>query len=271
MIRIGEAQLAMLRGIAEEAGRAILDVYRRDFGASTKQDGSPLTEADLRADSIIRQGLNAAFPGIPILSEESVAGCPDDADCLFVVDPLDGTREFIGKNHEFTVNIALVLDGKAVAGVVHAPALGETFSAGEGLGSWKRFRSQVVPLRVVPYHDGRALRVIGSRSHGTDRLHDWLASLVQEYSFVAAGSSLKFCRVAEGLADIYPRLGPTSQWDTAAAQCVLEQAGGTTAAIDGSDLRYGTDRPVLNPHFAAVGDRRLLSLLPSLCPAGGAV
>jgi 3'(2'),5'-bisphosphate nucleotidase len=188
-----------------------------------------------------------------IVSEESSSAQGGVHDRFFLVDPLDGTKEFLKRNDEFTVNIALIEQGRPVAGVVLAPALGELYFAAQGLGAWKRQGGSVTALRTQSMQ-GR-LRVIGSRTHGGEALAHWLEQLQGEHSFVAAGSSLKFCRIAEGAADIYPRLGPTSQWDTAAAQAVLEQAGGAVLDAQGADLRYGLDRPVLNPYFIALADR----------------
>ncbi len=249
-----ETQLKSLCAIAEAAGREVMSVYDSDFIVWHKDDATPITQADLRADAVIRQGLSTLFPGIPILSEESSAIGAAPSDTFFLVDPLDGTKEFLKRNGEFTVNIALIRGGEPIAGVVLAPALGELFFAAQEMGAWKRDATAVKALQVVPWDSGRALRVIGSRSHGNDALLAWLAKLPCEYTFVVAGSSLKFCRIAEGRADIYPRFGPTSQWDTAAAQCVLECAGGTvTDLATGRPLIYGLERPMLNPEFVASG------------------
>jgi 3'(2'), 5'-bisphosphate nucleotidase len=255
-MQLTQNQLNTLCQIACEAGNAVMAVYRTDFTAEYKADTSPLTEADLRADAIIRQRLVAAFAGVFILSEESTsatAGTLTVQETFFLVDPLDGTKEFLKRSDEFTVNIALIHQGRAIAGVVLAPALGELFYAAIGLGAWKRSNAGTVPLQVAPYENATALRVMGSRSHGTDALAAWLAKLPCQHSFVAAGSSLKFCRIAEGLADVYPRFGPTCQWDTAAAQCVLEVAGGAVTDMQGQRLAYGLDRSVLNPEFMARG------------------
>jgi 3'(2'), 5'-bisphosphate nucleotidase len=247
--------LQTLCAIAEAAGHEIMEVYASDFASWTKPDASPLTEADLRADAVIRKGLEQAFPGVFILSEESSsAGTPSDT--FFLVDPLDGTKEFLKRNDEFTVNIALVHESRPVAGVVLAPALGELYFAAQGVGAWKRALQGPVPLQVAPAEPGRPLRVIGSRTHGGEALAEWLGRLDCEHGFVAAGSSLKFCRIAEGQADVYPRHGPTSQWDTAAGQAVLETAGGAVLDPQGQPLRYGVERPVLNPNFIAIGDCR---------------
>lgn len=256
-MQLTSQDMQALCAIAEAAGREIMDVYASDFPAWSKADDSPLTQADLRADAVIRKGLERAFPGVFILSEESVTAGTAGAATFFLVDPLDGTKEFLKRNDEFTVNIALVRDGRAVAGVVLAPALGELFFAAQGLGAWQRVGGRDLTLKTATVDAGRPLRVMGSRSHGGDALAHWLARLGREYSFVAAGSSLKFCRIAQGLADIYPRHGPTSQWDTAAAQAVLEQAGGAVLDPQGQPLRYGLQRPMLNPHFIALASPAL--------------
>ncbi len=251
-MKLSELQLAEVSAVAEAAGREIMAVYGTDFASWQKDDESPLTQADLRADAEIRKGLEQAFPGVFILSEESSSQGPKGADTFFLVDPLDGTREFLKRNDEFTVNIALVESGEPVAGVVFAPALGELFYAARGLGAWKKVGGIVSRLATAAPSDAAPLRVMGSRSHGGEATDVWLARLDRSYSFVAAGSSLKFCRIAEGRADIYPRLGPTCQWDTAAAHGVLLEAGGTVVDPTGQPLRYGLDRPMLNPHFIAL-------------------
>ena len=253
-----QEQLQTLCNIARAAGQEIMAVYDQGGEVWRKEDASPLTEADLRADAVIRQGLEAAFSGVFILSEESRSAGDAPIDNFFLVDPLDGTKEFLKRNGEFTVNIALVQQGMPVAGVVYAPALGELFYAALGLGAWVQTSGGAVQaLQVLPWLPTDPLRVIGSRSHGGDKLAAWLATLSCQHSFVAAGSSLKFCRIAQGQADIYPRFGPTSQWDTAAAQCVLVVAGGAVHDLTGSPLQYGLKRPLLNPEFVAVGDQAI--------------
>ncbi len=229
-------------------------MYAADIASWSKPDTSPLTNADLRSDAVIRQGLSEAFPGVFILSEESISNQPSDQDTFFLVDPLDGTKEFIQRNGEFTVNIALVHRGEPVAGVVLAPALGELFFAARGLGAWMKAAGDVTPIHVAGHVPGEPLRVIGSRRHSGEALSAWLSRLQCDYRFVAAGSSLKFCRLAQGQADIYPRIGPTSQWDTAAGQAVLEEAGGAVLDPCGRPLAYGLLRPVLNPNFVALAD-----------------
>lgn len=256
MIKIEQALLDTLCNIARQAGEAIMDVYSGEIDAWEKDDASPLTKADLCADMVIRNGLTDAFPGVFILSEESVSTGELGNEDFFLVDPLDGTKEFLKRNGEFTVNIAFISNGCPAAGVVFAPALDQLFYAADGLGAWKISAGQLQAINVALPQEGQKLRVVGSRSHGADRVSDWLSSLNVDYSFSAAGSSLKFCRIAEGMADVYPRFGPTSQWDTAAAQCVLEQAGGSVQDVSGERLLYGFDRPILNPEFIASGKQK---------------
>lgn len=251
--------------IAEAAGREVMEVYHSDFAVWHKKDASPLTEADLRADEVIRNELERIFPGIFILSEESssVAAAELDQETIntfFLVDPLDGTKQFLKRNGEFTVNIALIHQGKPVAGVVLAPASQELFYAAEGLGAWKRNSTCLNSLKVASFHGDRPLHVIGSRSHGRAALDQWLAALDYESTFIGAGSSLKFCRIAEALADMYPRFCLSSQWDTAAAQCILEQAGGRVCNFSGMRLCYGLEQSILNPFFFAMGDPSLYDL-----------
>jgi 3'(2'),5'-bisphosphate nucleotidase len=253
--------LGALCAIAEDASREIMQVYAAGGAVWSKDDSSPLTEADLRADKLIRARLEQRFPGVFILSEESVSEGAGPADALFLVDPLDGTKEFLKRSDEFTVNIAFVREGAPVAGVVHAPALGETFFAARGAGAWKRAGAgPSSPVHTQDFDGQRPLRIIGSKSHGGEQLEQWLASLNLAHDFVAAGSSLKFCRIAEGAADLYPRFGLTSQWDTAAAQAVLTVAGGLVTDFAGAPLVYGVQRPLLNPDFVACGGAELLRL-----------
>lgn len=250
---IGWPVLNRLADIANQAGEAIMAVYSTDFLHQQKDDASPVTEADLQADAVIRAALAQAFPGTPVVSEEHAMSFAAEIREFFLVDPLDGTKEFLARNGEFTVNVALIRDGRAVAAVVGLPASGVLYLAAQGLGAFRRDTTGQVGLRVVAPGPGQPLRVIGSRSHAGAEMAAWLAQLTVPHVFMAAGSSLKFCRIAEGAADVYPRFGPTCQWDTAAGQCVLEVAGGTVTAPCGTPLRYGLNRPMLNPHFIARG------------------
>jgi 3'(2'),5'-bisphosphate nucleotidase len=258
-MKVTAADLDALHAIAAAAGEAVMEVYAGQVAAWTKGDGSPLTEADLRADARIGEGLQRSFPGVPVCSEESGTHASTSAATFFLVDPLDGTKEFLKRNGEFTVNIALVADGSPVAGVVLAPALGECFLAARGLGAWRWAAGKRTLLATRTYEKGQPVRIVGSRSHGADALHACIAALPVAHALSPVGSSLKFCRVAQGEADVYPRFGPTSQWDTAAAQCVLENAGGFVLDRDGQSLTYGLDRSLINPGFVALGDRAVFA------------
>jgi len=247
--------LLEVTALAREAGRAILDVYASSFSVQEKEDRSPLTEADLRSEKLILAGLKRIAPEIPVLSEESGQvpfATRRNWSQLWVVDPLDGTREFVQRNGEFTVNIALVDDHRPVLGIVHAPVLERDYYACEGIGA---FRSDAQaagqPIRVARRGAG-PLRVVGSRSHRGNSLDAFLAR-VGPHEFVEVGSSMKLCLVAEGNADVYPRMGPTCEWDTAAGQCVLEQAGGQVLTLDGQPLAYNR-ADTLNPNFVGFAD-----------------
>lgn len=259
---VDATDLGFLCELAEEAGREILRVYARDVQSWRKDDDSPLTEADLRADACIRAALQRRFPGVFILSEESRSDTsPAPGAPLFIVDPLDGTKEFLGRNGEFTVNIACVESGEPVAGVVHVPVAGRTYWGARGLGAFRRDAAGPAQAIAVAPDDGvRELRAVCSRSHRDARTEAWLARLPRPHRTVASGSSLKFCRLAEGEADLYPRFGPTSQWDTAAPQAVLECAGGAVLDLAGEPLRYGLQWPLVNGPFLAVGSRALIGL-----------
>ncbi|TFH84882.1 3'(2'),5'-bisphosphate nucleotidase [Billgrantia azerbaijanica] len=248
--------LSAVEAIARDAGEAIMAVYARDFTVEEKEDKSPLTEADRAAHEVIVAGLEALPEAIPVLSEEDAAAF-EGADAqgrYWLVDPLDGTKEFIKRNDEFTVNIALIEDGKPVLGVVVAPALGTAYLAARGEGAFKvDARGERRSIRVAGKPAaGAKWRVVGSRSHPSPDLAAWLENL-GEHDMVPMGSSLKLCLVAEGQADVYPRLGPTCLWDTGAAQAVVEQAGGRVETLDGVPLDYGQPEQHLNPQFVVWG------------------
>jgi 3'(2'), 5'-bisphosphate nucleotidase len=250
--------------IARDAGRAILEVYGRDdFAVARKSDDSPLTEADQVAHRIITGALAKLDRGLPILSEESQPAEHATRRSwrrYWLVDPLDGTKEFLKRNGEFTVNIALVDEQRAVLGAVHAPVLDRMYSGLVGLGAW-RSDAGAAPRPIAVRAAAAPLRVVGSRSHPTPELAQYLAGL-PAHEITDMGSSLKICLVAEGAADIYPRLGPTSEWDTAAAQAILESAGGRMIDLAGRPLRYNSKDDLLNPHFLAFGDQRQDWLAP---------
>lgn len=237
--------------IAEEAGRAVMDVYsREDLGTTYKDDCSPLTMADTASNAIIVKALGELNPKLPVLSEESKA-VPYDVrrswEGYWLVDPLDGTKEFVKRNGEFTVNIALIRNGFPAAGVVSAPAVGLTYYAVAGEGSLRRKAGEHhEKIRVCDYGEG-PLRIVASRSHAGEALALFLEELGPA-EFVSMGSSLKLCLVAEGAAELYPRLGPTMEWDTAAAQCIVEEAGGLVTDVEGSRLMYNKES-LLNRDF----------------------
>lgn len=248
--------LEEVRTIARAAGDAIMSVYARDFSVELKDDRSPVTEADRAADGIICSGLARLHPALPVLSEESTLASWEQRrqwNRYWLVDPLDGTREFVKRNGEFTVNIALVEDHRAVLGVVLAPALNLEFSGVRGMGAWRRDADGLLARTRASPTPSSPLRVMGSRSHPGPGLSAFLARL-GPFELKPMGSSLKVCMVADGRADLYPRLGPTSEWDTAAAQAILESAGGGMIDLAGQPLRYNTKDRLLNPHFLAVGD-----------------
>ncbi len=241
--------------LAETAGRAILEVYGTDFDVEEKDDQSPLTKADLASNSLIVAGLRQLTPEIPIISEEF--GLPDfeerrQWDIYWLIDPLDGTKEFVNRNGEFTVNIALIRQHVPVLGIVHVPVSQVTYIGCKGVGAERRDPGKD-PCRInVKRESESPVRVVGSRSHRGDSLNHFLENL-GDFEMHPMGSSLKFCRIAEGAADIYPRLGPTSEWDTAAAQAVVEQAGGQVLELDGKPLSYNSKDDILNPHFLVIG------------------
>lgn len=242
-----------LRSIAKAAGEAILAIYGQGSEAARverKQDESPLTAADLAAHQVIVSALAAWTPAIPVVSEEDEASLAHrtPSGTFWLIDPLDGTKEFIARNGEFTVNIALVRQGLAVAGVVHAPVLGECFVGIVGAGSTVERGGMETPVCVAS-DLSPSLRVVASKSHMNDATRAFIDRL-GPCTLVQAGSSLKFCRVADGSAHCYPRLGPTCEWDTAAAQAVVEAAGGVVCTLDRRPLRYGKP-DIRNPEFVA--------------------
>ncbi|HTW71934.1 MAG TPA: 3'(2'),5'-bisphosphate nucleotidase CysQ [Acetobacteraceae bacterium] len=249
--------LSLAADLATQAGAAILDIRRRGFDVRRKEDRSPVTAADEAAEAIIVAGLRSATPDIPVIAEEEVAAGHVTAPTaeFWLVDPLDGTREFTTGSDQFTVNIGLVRDGRVVLGVVGVPASGEMFSGIVGQGAWKRTAAgqAAISARLPP---AEGLTVVASSHHGdTARLDAFLHGR-QVARMMNFGSSLKFCRLAEGVADLYPRFGRTMEWDTCAPQAVLESAGGAVCTLDGAPLRYG--KPGWeNPHFVCRGKPEL--------------
>ncbi len=242
--------------IARQASEKILEVYNSEFAIAHKDDKSPLTEADMAAHKVIVAGLSALTPDIPVLSEES-ASIPFAERSrwrrYWLVDPLDGTKEFIKRNGEFTVNIALIEGHEPVLGVIVVPVSGLCYFAAKGAGAFKEMPGGAAqPIHVKPLDLGHVIAV-GSRSHAGPQLEQFLKNL-GSHELMSMGSSLKICLVAEGKADIYPRLGLTSEWDTAAAHCIVVEAGGRLTDTAMQPLRYNTKDSLLNPHFFVSGD-----------------
>ncbi|GAB2592836.1 3'(2'),5'-bisphosphate nucleotidase CysQ [Dyella jejuensis] len=243
--------------LARHAGEAIMAVYREDFDVAVKDDLSPLTAADLAAQKVIAAGLAQLDPRLPVVSEEA-SQLPWEQrrtwSRYWLVDPLDGTREFVKRNGEFTVNIALVDHGQTVMGVVLAPVTDELFAAARGHGAWWQVQRDAEWERIFTRQLARPPVAAGSRSHGGSEEAVMRRLLGDDYLLQPLGSSLKFCLIARGAADAYLRRGPTSEWDTAAAQCVLEEAGGAVLDLAGVPLHYNRGESLLNPEFLAVGD-----------------
>ncbi len=245
--------LENITDLARNAGSVIMAVYATDFSVRGKDDNSPVTEADEKAEAVIVAELRKLTPQIPIVAEEAVAaGNTEKVDDLFwLVDPLDGTKEFISRNGEFTVNIALIENGKPVLGVVYAPAIDRLFGGAQGLGAFVQEGGQQRSIKVRPVPEA-GLTVVASRSHGDPEALKQLLGDQKVAELRSAGSSLKICLVAAGEADLYPRLGRTMEWDIGAGHAVLAAAGGRLTDIDHNDLRYG--KPEFeNPHFLAFG------------------
>lgn len=245
--------------IAKEAGDKIMAIYENDFAIYEKQDTSPLTEADLAAHNVIVDALTAESD-LPILSEESADISWDERKqwhSYWLVDPLDGTKEFIKKNGEFTVNIALIENGKPTMGIVYAPALNKSYVGIVGEGAWTEINGEFAPISATKHSGNDVWKIVGSRSHQSPEIQNLLAQLIGETELVAMGSSLKLCLVAEGEAHLYPRLGPTSEWDTGAAHAVAIAAGAKVTVLDpanpldsnAEDLTYNQKESVLNPFF----------------------
>ena len=255
---IEDAAMHEVVAIARRAGDAILEVYdREDFDVERKGDDSPLTAADLAAHRIIVDGLMGLPQSLPIHSEESEGITWEmrrNWSRYWLVDPLDGTKEFIKRNGEFTVNIALMENGAPIAGVVHVPVKGVTYVGGQGLGAWKIQDGVFNAIQVRSL--GSEVVMVASRSHGSDKLGEVEALIEKQLGPVqrtSMGSSLKLCLVAEGVADFYPRLAPTSEWDTAAADAIVRAAGGSVVQTSFEPLQYNKE-DILNPHFLVVGD-----------------
>jgi 3'(2'), 5'-bisphosphate nucleotidase len=262
----------LLEGLGEaarEAGAAILEVVRRGFDVETKHDTSPVTEADRAAELVILAALARLAPGVPVIAEEEVAAgrIPAHGDTYFLVDPLDGTKEFVRGGDDYTVNIGLIAGGSPKLGVVFAPATGRLHGGSVGRGAWVEENGE--PRRDIRTRErGPQMTAVASKSHLNQATVDYLHEAAGKCGYVAVGSSLKFCIVAEGEADIYPRASPTSEWDTAAGHAVLLAAGGLVDGPDGEPLRYGK-KAFLNRAFVATSGWKPPRLDPYLEPFGG--
>ena len=246
--------------LARRAGEAILEVYRQDLDVELKDDRSPLTAADLAAQKVIAEGLARMEPALPLVFEEASQVSWEQRRTWarhWLVDPLDGTREFVKRNGEFTVNIALIEGHQPALGVVLAPVTGDLYAAARGIGAWWQAVENGDWERISTRTLRQPAVVAGSRSHGGAQEDDLRRLLGGDYTLKPLGSSLKFCLLARGGADVYLRRGPTSEWDTAAAQCVLEEASGAVLDLHGEPLRYDRGESLLNPEFIAVGDAGL--------------
>ena len=243
--------------IAREAAQRIMEVYATDFEVRNKTDRSPLTRADMASHEVICSGLAGLTPDIPVLSEEA-AHFPYSTrktwDQYWLVDPLDGTREFIKRNGEFTVNIALIRDNYPVLGIIYIPVNDVCYYAANNEGAYKRRKGEPDLRLRTKTSRADSLVVAGSRSHGNIRQQEFFKKMGDGVETIAIGSSQKFCLVAEGTADIYARFGPTSEWDTAAGQCIVEEAGGRVTDTGFSRLRYNAKDSLLNPDFLVFAD-----------------
>ncbi len=239
--------------VAYDAGNAILDIYEQDFDVVEKEDNSPLTLADKASNNVIISALKRLYPNIPFISEEEKATAYDERkswEYFWLIDPLDGTKEFIKKNGEFTVNIALVRNKVSVLGVIYVPVTDEIYFAIEGQGAFKVDSGGGKSKLQVKGHSKESLKIVASRSHLSKEVEEYIEEKRNHYDkvdCVSAGSSLKFCLVAEGIADVYPRLGPTMEWDTAAGQIIVEEAGGMVLD-NGEKLQYNKE-VLRNPFF----------------------
>ncbi len=247
---LSKDDISNINNIAYNAGQAILDIYKTAFEVEIKSDNSPLTMADKKSHIVIESGLKSLFPDIPILSEEG-RNIPYSErkkwTNFWLIDPLDGTKEFIKRNGEFTVNIALIKDNYPIFGSVYAPYKKELFWGFEGLGSWKsKDKNEEQKIQVVENDNNK--RIVVSRSHLNEKVTQFI-SQYDSYQLMRMGSSLKLCCIADGKADIYPRLGPTSEWDIAAAQCIVEEAGGSVLEYKTNARLHYNKENILNPFF----------------------
>ena len=256
---LNKIDIYKINSIAQKAGDEIMKVYQQDFDVDYKKDNSPLTKADIKSNEIITESLKNIYPEIPILSEENKEvpyNIRKNWEYFWCIDPLDGTKEFVKKNGEFTVNIALIHKDTPVLGVIYAPVLEILYYAQKNQGAFKQEKNKK-PQRLPIYHNlkNNTLKVIVSKSHYNQETKDFVNNLKSQYKnykkidFINIGSSLKFCLIAEGKADIYPRLAPTMEWDIAAGQAIVEQAGGEVIEFKTQNFLKYNKQNLLNPWF----------------------
>ena len=250
--------------IAIKAGEEILKYYNKDIEVKRKDDSSPLTKADLASNEIIIKALQQLDRTVPILSEESLVEWNERKKWTkyWLVDPLDGTKEFIKQNGEFTVNIALIENNKPILGVIYTPVKSDLYFAQKNYGSYKINSSSILinlqeATKIFVANQSSITRIIGSRSHSNQSFDSWVNQNFPNKEIVQAGSSIKFCLIAEGVADIYPRFGPTSEWDIAAGHIIVKEAGGRVSTFENIEINYNKKEDLLNPQFYAIGNYKL--------------
>ena len=256
---LSKENLLEIVNISVDAGEVILNYYNENVDVIYKDDESPLTKADLASHKIITDSIKKITPDIPILSEEEFIDWKIRKKWkkYWLIDPLDGTKEFIKKNDEFTVNIALIENNRPILGVIYTPALNELFYSIKNFGSYKiltkkKLNTLKEAKRIsINKKKSNKIKIVGSRSHSNPILDEWVNKNFNEFDILQKGSSLKFCLIAEGSADIYPRFGPTSEWDIAAGHIILEEAGGKLKSIDNKEILYNEKENILNPEFFA--------------------
>ena len=261
MILNHEKNILELLNIAIDSGREILKIYNNEIIINSKDDKSPITQADINSNNLIINRLKKLEPNIPILSEENLVSWENrkDWNTYWLIDPLDGTKEFINRNGEFTVNISLIENNYPIFGIIYSPVKSMLYYALKNNGCYKiKTNSNLSSLKDfikinIEECTNSTAKVIGSRSHAGKDFRHWVENKFSNFELITIGSSLKFCILAEGKADIYPRLGPTSEWDIAAGHIILEEAGGKLKTIDNKDISYNTKEDILNPHFIAYG------------------
>ena len=262
MIFNHEKNILELLNIAIDAGKEILNIYNDEIIVNSKEDKSPITQADINSNDLIVNRLKKLESNIPILTEESVVEWKNRKDWInyWLIDPLDGTKEFINRNGEFTVNISLIENNYPIFGIIYSPVKSLLYYALKNNGCYKlKTNSNLSTLKdfnKINIHKEKNIttKVIGSRSHSSKEFLNWVEKKFTNFELITIGSSLKFCILAEGKADIYPRFGPTSEWDIAAGHIILEEAGGKLKTIDNKDILYNTKDDILNPHFIAYGN-----------------